>query len=76
MWNHRWRGRSKVEDSEVTIDRHVVAEFVWFEFGLAPEDWRWIADNGSYMNSRENWWRRQQLYNSDEIWNTISGTCA
>ena len=23
--------KSKVEDSVVTIDRHVVAEFVWFE---------------------------------------------
>ena len=31
MWNHRWRGRSKVEDSGVTIDRHFVVEFVWFE---------------------------------------------
>ena len=31
VWNHRWRGRSKVEDSVVTIDGNVVAEFVWFK---------------------------------------------
>ena len=30
-WNHRWRGRSKIEDSVVMIDGNVVAEFVWFE---------------------------------------------
>ena len=31
MWNRRWRGRSKIEDSVVMIDGNVVAEFVWFE---------------------------------------------
>ena len=31
VWNHRWRGRSKIEDSVVMIDGNVVAEFVWFE---------------------------------------------
>ena len=31
MWNHRWRGRSRIEDSAVMIDGNVVAEFVWFE---------------------------------------------
>ena len=31
VWNHRWRGRSKVEDSVVTIDGNVVAEYVWLE---------------------------------------------
>ena len=31
VWNRRWRGRSKIEDSVVMIDGNVVAEFVWFE---------------------------------------------
>ena len=31
VWNHRWRGRSRIEDSAVMIDGNVVAEFVWFE---------------------------------------------
>ena len=31
VWNRRWRERSKIEDSVVTIDGNVVAEFVWFE---------------------------------------------
>ena len=31
VWNHRWRGQSRIEDSIVTIDGNVVAEFVWFE---------------------------------------------
>ena len=31
MWNRRWKGRSKIEDSVVMIDGNVVAEFVWFE---------------------------------------------
>ena len=31
MWNRRWRGQCKVEDSVGTIDGNVVAEFVWFE---------------------------------------------
>ena len=31
MWNSRWRGRSKIEDSVVMIDGNVVAEFVLFE---------------------------------------------
>ena len=28
VWNRRWGGRSKIEDSVVSV---VVAEFVWFE---------------------------------------------
>ena len=31
VWNRRWGGRSKIEDSVVMIDSNVVAEFVWFE---------------------------------------------
>ena len=30
-------------------------------FGLAPNDCRLIADSGSYVNSRQNWWCRKQL---------------
>ena len=31
VWNRRWRGRSKIEDSVVMIDGNFVAEFVWLE---------------------------------------------
>ena len=31
VWNRRWGGRSKIEDSVVMIDSNVVAEFVLFE---------------------------------------------
>ena len=31
MWNHRWRGGSRIKDSVVMIDGNVVTEFVWFE---------------------------------------------
>ena len=38
VWNHRWRGQSRIEDSIVTIDGNVVAEFVWFKLkGNAAE---------------------------------------
>ena len=31
VWNRRWRGRSKIEDTVVMIDGNVAAEFVWLE---------------------------------------------
>ena len=57
MWNHRWRGGSRIEDSVVMIDGNVVTEFVWFELKEKAADTklRNISEkcNTSLINNEE-----------------------